>query len=74
MTSIQWSISNRFHRGRISFFGFSFLISILLLISAQEGDGIKIKIRSKIKGGTPKSGMRPSIAETSRKLEKRQKK
>jgi hypothetical protein len=42
----------------IHFFGFSFLILILLLISTQEGDEIKIKIRSEIKRGTQKSGMR----------------
>jgi hypothetical protein len=43
--------------GVLHFIGFSFLILILLLICTQEGDEIKIKIRSEIKRGTQKCEM-----------------
>ena len=43
--------------GAFHFVGFSFLILILLLICTQEGDEIKIKIRSEIKRGTQKCEM-----------------
>jgi hypothetical protein len=47
--------------GAFHFLGFSFVILILILhlIRTEEGEEIKIKIRSKIKRGTQECEMQP---------------